>query len=70
MDPEVSGGGIGSSLLRHRLAQIDAERSPVYLEASIPTVVGYYERFGFRRLGEVTAPGAPPMTRMWREPVL
>ena len=64
--PDHAGRGIGSALLRHRLATIDADGADAYLEASAPPLVGYYERFGFRSLGEVASSGAPPMTRMWR----
>jgi ribosomal protein S18 acetylase RimI-like enzyme len=41
------GRGVGGELLRHRLAAIDAQRLPTYLEATTPMSRRLYERHGF-----------------------
>lgn len=68
-DPEHQGRGIGTALFAPVLDRCDAEGVPAYLESSKPGNVGYYERFGFRVLGEIAAgPGGPPLWTMWRDP--
>jgi GNAT superfamily N-acetyltransferase len=61
------GLGVGSALLEHRLAQVDRERLPAYLEATTEGSRRLYERFGFRALGPVPVRGPRP-TAMLREP--
>lgn len=66
-DLTVRGGGFAQALLRSRLAHVDAEYAPAYLESSNPDNVGYYQRFGFEVTGEIAVPdGGPVMTAMWR----
>lgn len=45
--PESQGKGIGSSLVREKLAECDKEGCTVYLETNSEHNVGYYESFGF-----------------------
>ncbi|MFE6921146.1 GNAT family N-acetyltransferase [Nocardia sp. NPDC057663] len=66
--PEARGAGYGSTLLRSRLARIDAEGAAAYLESSNPDNVPLYERFGFTVTGELRIPGGPPLWPMWRAP--
>ncbi|MFJ3941743.1 GNAT family N-acetyltransferase [Streptomyces parvus] len=47
VDGTARGLGIGSALLAHRLASIDAQAAPAYLEATAPANQRLYERFGF-----------------------
>ncbi|MBP2471402.1 putative N-acetyltransferase YhbS [Crossiella equi] len=64
-DPDRQRGGVGRSLLRHRLA---TTRLPAYLEC-VTGNVAYYERYGFRVTGELGLPTeAPKLYSMWREP--
>jgi len=71
VSPNLQHCGVGSSLLRHRLAQCDAEGFPAYLEASTPASRALYERMGFvAREALRMAPDAPPLWPMWREPGL
>ncbi|GAB08802.1 putative N-acetyltransferase [Gordonia araii NBRC 100433] len=59
-----AGRGIGSTLLRHRLDQIDV---PAYLESSNRANLPLYERFGFQVVDEVVLPmGGPPIWPMYR----
>jgi predicted GNAT family N-acyltransferase len=45
----------------------DAERVPAYLESSKPANVPFYERHGFRVVGELAIEHGPPIWRMLRE---
>ncbi|MBB1198615.1 GNAT family N-acetyltransferase [Curtobacterium flaccumfaciens] len=47
IDPCAAGQGLGTELLRHRLALIDRERTSAYLEATSAGSQRLYERFGF-----------------------
>lgn len=65
--PSHRGLGVGSALLRHQLATIDAAGLPTYLESSSPANVPVYAHFGFDVCGQVDVPdGAPELTAMWR----
>ena len=69
IDPAWQGRGLASLLLRSRLNRCDRDGQPAYLEAGKPDGVSIYERFGFRRIGNLGMPeGAPLMTAMWRAP--
>ncbi len=65
--PEAAGTGVGSALLRHGLARIDARHEAAYLEGATSGHIAYYARFGFQDLGPVVAPHSAPPIRMWRE---
>jgi GNAT superfamily N-acetyltransferase len=61
--------GLGSALLAHHLADLDARLIPAYLEASSTGSRELYRRFAFRDYGEpITLPGGPMMYPMMREP--
>jgi len=63
------GHGVGSAVIAPMLARCDRESVPAYLESSNPRNVAFYARHGFETQGLVALPaGAPPITRMWREP--
>jgi ribosomal protein S18 acetylase RimI-like enzyme len=66
--PEQRGRGVGSAILRHRLASADQSAHPVYLEASTPRNQKLYARHGFQPLGEpiVLGDGGPRPQPMWR----
>ncbi|MEU7822520.1 GNAT family N-acetyltransferase [Catellatospora sp. NPDC049133] len=68
--PGLRGTGLGSELLGRRLAQLDAEGVPAYLEASSTGSRDLYLRHGFAMLGEAYhLPGdGPALYPMWREP--
>ncbi|OBJ28506.1 MULTISPECIES: GNAT family N-acetyltransferase [Mycolicibacter] len=68
-DPAVRGRGFGQAVMQPRLDRCDAELCPAYLESSKHENVPYYERFGFRVIGEINVPhGGPTLWKMWREP--
>lgn len=68
VDPRCQGRGIGSRILSHTLAQIDAEHATAYLESSDPKNVPFYERHGFEVLGVIQIADLPPLTPMIRTP--
>jgi ribosomal protein S18 acetylase RimI-like enzyme len=68
-DPPMQGTGVGSDLLRSRLGRCDADRLPAYLESSNERNVPFYERHGFKVVGELSIPGGgPTLWLMWRDP--
>lgn len=66
VDPSAQGRGVGSSLMKHVLAQVDAEHLPAYLESSNPLNIPLYERFGFEIVGEIAVAEGVTMTPMLR----
>lgn len=61
------GQGVGSALINEGLNRADKLGLPVYLENSKEANIGYYQRFGFHVLEQLSpAPGSPPMWRMLR----
>jgi ribosomal protein S18 acetylase RimI-like enzyme len=67
--PAHRGHGLGMSLVAEKLARIDAESIPAYLESSNPANHARYERAGFERVGSFSTPdGSCTLATMWREP--
>lgn len=65
-DPARQGQGLGTALMHAAIARIDADGRPAYLESSNPRNIPLYERFGFRRMGEIGAETSPVLTPMLR----
>ena len=57
VDPGSQGLGIGSALLRDRLAKVDADGLPAYLEATTPASRRLYERYGFAYVDTINPEG-------------
>jgi GNAT superfamily N-acetyltransferase len=67
--PGLTGRGIGTALLEKRLAALDRQGVPAYLEATNADSARLYERLGFGHLdGAIRMPGGPVLRPMWREP--
>jgi GNAT superfamily N-acetyltransferase len=69
--PQLQGQGVGSALLAHHHAVLDAAGQAAYLEASTDRSRRLYERHGYQlRQDAVTLPeDGPPIWPMWREPL-
>jgi GNAT superfamily N-acetyltransferase len=67
-EPAAQGRGLGSALLAHVLARVDAEGMPAYLESSSERNLAFYGRHGFEITSEVAIPGGLRIWPMWREP--
>ncbi|QOC92708.1 GNAT family N-acetyltransferase [Micromonospora craniellae] len=62
------GQGVGSALLRHHHARLDASGMPAYLEASSEIGRDLYARHGYRVSEPFRLPDGTPFWPMWREP--
>jgi ribosomal protein S18 acetylase RimI-like enzyme len=69
VDPAQQRQQLGSHLMRHMLTICDKQGVPAYLESSNPANIPFYERHGFKRLGEVQAGSSPAVYPMQRPPV-
>jgi ribosomal protein S18 acetylase RimI-like enzyme len=67
-EPAAQGRGLGSALLAHMLARVDADGMPAYLESSSERNLALYGRHGFEVTSEVVIPGGPRIWPMWRQP--
>jgi ribosomal protein S18 acetylase RimI-like enzyme len=68
-DPAHWGEGVGSALVRHVLDDPAHGDEPAYLETETAANVPFYERHGFRVVGELDVPGGGPhLWLMWRDP--
>lgn len=56
VDPAYQGQGFGSKLLRGKLAEIDAEGLPCYVETAPDENVAMYQHFGFQTLEKYRIP--------------
>lgn len=66
--PSAQGKGLGSSLLRHRLALIDADGISAFLETAGPQNLPLYLRYGFKIQSEVRPSAQGPLVwPMWRD---
>ncbi len=67
VSPEWQRQGVGSALVLPLLERCDAERSPVYLEATSERAAAFYHRHGFAVTDEVRLKNGPPLWLMWRD---
>lgn len=67
--PERQGKGLGTQLLGPMFERCDRERQRIYLETAQPRNVPYYERHGFKLLGETKHSEFPTLFSMARAPV-
>ena len=66
--PDYQGHGLGSALLRDRLALADKDGLSAYLESSTPRSAALYARMGFAHRETIDLPeGGPTVFSMWRD---
>jgi ribosomal protein S18 acetylase RimI-like enzyme len=61
--PEHQGSGWGSQLVRHGLALAQSRNLPCYLETTNQRNIAFYQRHGFKLVGERPVAGGGP--RVW-----
>ena len=68
VDPRCQNSGLGSALLEHGHAPVDAIGLPQYLEASNHNSARLYQRHGYRDMNvcSIHLPDGTPFFRMWR----
>lgn len=66
--PTHQGRGLGTALLAHHHAYLDAHGIPAYLEASSEQSRRLYARHGYRVGEPFRLPDGTPFWPMWREP--
>ena len=71
VDPGMRRIGVATTLLYELLERVgdDNARFTLEVRTSNAAAIALYERFGFRRIGDLDMPaGAPVLTAMWRAP--
>ncbi|WP_370142685.1 GNAT family N-acetyltransferase [Bradyrhizobium yuanmingense] len=66
VDPNWVGKGVGALLMRYALEQCDEQGMAAYLESSNPENIPFYQRYGFKVVGEIQHGSSPPLTPMFR----
>ncbi|MFV2100747.1 GNAT family N-acetyltransferase [Micromonospora sp. LOL_024] len=66
--PDRQGRGVGTALLRHHHAWLDANGVAAYLEASSESSRDLYARHGYLVAEPFRLPDGTPFWPMWREP--
>jgi ribosomal protein S18 acetylase RimI-like enzyme len=67
VDAAMQGRGFGDELMAQCLQVIDTDNAPAYLDNTNPANVPFYERHGFRVVGESQAGACPPLIGMLRD---
>lgn len=65
-DPAHQGKGYGTDLMAHAIWRCDERGEAAYLESSNPANVPFYERFGFKVMGEIQQGSSPRLIPMLR----
>lgn len=66
VDPAQQGKGYGSALMQFALEECDRDGMPAYLESSNPANIPFYERHGFKMVGEIQEGSSPTLYPMLR----
>ncbi|CAL9534714.1 hypothetical protein SUDANB121_04131 [Nocardiopsis dassonvillei] len=68
VDPAMTGTGLGGGLLTSGLDRADSQDLPVFTQTLNEKSLGFYERFGFRVVGEAANPEAGTSWFLRRDP--
>ncbi|MCA1393317.1 GNAT family N-acetyltransferase [Bradyrhizobium sp. IC3123] len=66
VDPNWVGKGLGTLLMNYALQRCDEDGIVAYLESSNPENIPFYQRHGFKVVGEIQHGSSPPLTPMLR----
>jgi ribosomal protein S18 acetylase RimI-like enzyme len=58
--------GYGSTLMDHGVLVCDVQNIAAYLDSTNPANIPFYERVGFKVVGEIHVGASPVLTRMLR----
>jgi GNAT superfamily N-acetyltransferase len=67
-DPGHQGEGLGAAVLTPMLDRCDRDQLPAYLEALKPSLVPFYQRYGFEVVQQIQLPAGPPVWALRRAP--
>jgi ribosomal protein S18 acetylase RimI-like enzyme len=65
-DPNWTGQGLGTLLMKHALRRCDEQGIAAYLESSNPRNISLYQRHGFKIIGKIQSGSSPVLTPMLR----
>ncbi len=65
--PNWAGQGLGTLLMKYALQRCDEQGLAAYLESSNPENIPFYQRHGFKIIGEIQHGCSPPLTPMLRK---
>jgi GNAT superfamily N-acetyltransferase len=65
--PAARGRGVGSGLVRHRIAHAQEQGVGVYLESSTRDNVPFYAKLGFEEVETIQTKGTNDLTAMWQK---
>ncbi len=65
--PAARGRGVGSGLVKHRIAHAQEQGVGVYLESSTRDNVPFYEKLGFAEVETIETKGTNDLTAMWQK---
>lgn len=65
--PAARGRGVGSGLVKHRIAHARRQGVGVYLESSTRDNVPFYEKLGFEEVETIGTKGTNDLTAMWQK---
>lgn len=68
IEPTQQNQGYGSALIEHKLEECDRQGIIAYLESSNPKNIPFYQRHGFKIIGEIQAGSSPTIFPMLRYP--
>ncbi len=67
VDPAEANQGLGSALMKKALDHCDEAGLPAYLDSSNPRNIAFYERHGFKVMGEIQSGSSPVVHPMLRK---